>query len=334
MAYAAVLKEEFINELPNEKENDDGNNDDDVRSIFDACDGGSKTKMVGLSDQFSETKDRLLVGKDRVFSLCGLAGIGKTALAAKIYNDPAIVKDFGFRAWVNVGSDYQLDEIVKQIRAQVNFDRDYWMHRFVLDNVFSRELSCTALLKKAGKKIAENCDGLPLTIVTIAALLSKTDISLELWENVTAGENSVFTNAYDQISKYFEIPCAKLIKLWSAEGLLEPIKLGTLNEFAWKYLKALLSTSLVLVYLAVTYNGNLPHSISKLWNLQFLIVHTNLNIRPFRVRSFLPNEIWDMKELKHIQVTGSDLPDPCGMFLPNTFRRCTENVLKGLPIGI
>ncbi|KAL8490371.1 hypothetical protein ACS0TY_026037 [Phlomoides rotata] len=64
-----------------------------------------------------------------------------------------------------------------------------------------------------------------------------------------------------------------------------------------------------LRYLALTCNRNLPSSISNLRKLQYLIVHPHLSIKPCRALFNLPMEIWDMKRLKHLQVTGYDLPN-------------------------
>ncbi|KAL0339462.1 UNVERIFIED_CONTAM: putative disease resistance RPP13-like protein 3 [Sesamum angustifolium] len=75
-----------------------------------------------------------------------------------------------------------------------------------------------------------------------------------------------------------------------------------------------------LKYLAFTYNGELPASISKLWELQYLIVHKYLSIISSRARRpYLPMEIWDMQELRYLEIMGSDLPDPNseGAHLPN-----------------
>ncbi|KAL8503866.1 hypothetical protein ACS0TY_022548 [Phlomoides rotata] len=64
-----------------------------------------------------------------------------------------------------------------------------------------------------------------------------------------------------------------------------------------------------LRYLALTCNGNLPSSISNLRKLQYLIVHPHLSIKPCGALFNLPMEIWNMKRLKHLQVTGYDLPN-------------------------
>ncbi|KAG8379752.1 hypothetical protein BUALT_Bualt07G0122100 [Buddleja alternifolia] len=77
-----------------------------------------------------------------------------------------------------------------------------------------------------------------------------------------------------------------------------------------------------LRYLAFTYNGDqLPAAISKLWDLQYLIVHQHLSIKSSGTRSYFPIEIWNMKGLRHLQVMGSDLPDPpCDGCLPKLSR--------------
>ncbi|KAL0335799.1 UNVERIFIED_CONTAM: putative late blight resistance proteinR1A-10 [Sesamum radiatum] len=91
-----------------------------------------------------------------------------------------------------------------------------------------------------------------------------------------------------------------------------------------------------LRYLAFTYNKSLPASISKLWNLQYLIVHRQYpSINPSRSRC-LPIEIWNMQELRHLEVMGIDLPYPnfATPLLPNLLtllgisaESCTEEVL-------
>ncbi|KAL0373733.1 UNVERIFIED_CONTAM: putative disease resistance RPP13-like protein 3 [Sesamum radiatum] len=96
-----------------------------------------------------------------------------------------------------------------------------------------------------------------------------------------------------------------------------------------------------LKYLAFTYNGELPASISKLRDLQYLIVHKRLSIISSRARRpYLPMEIWDMHELRHLEVMGSDLPDPNseGALLPNLLtlsgisaHSCTKEVLGRIP---
>ncbi|KAK4402434.1 putative late blight resistance proteinR1A-10 [Sesamum angolense] len=163
-----------------------------------------------------------------------------------------------------------------------------------------------------------------------------------------------------------EIPTSKLINLWCAEGFVPRKTLKLLQDQATEDLEDLVSNSVVLVakgtrctynsllwlsielvkliqlrYLSFTYNGEIPASISKLQNLHYLIVHQYLSIRSSRAHhSNLPMEIWDMQELRHLQVMGSDLPDPTTQdaCLPNLLsllgisaRSCTKEVLIRIP---
>lgn len=92
-----------------------------------------------------------------------------------------------------------------------------------------------------------------------------------------------------------------------------------------------------LRYLALTCNGKIPPSISKLCELRFLIVHRHSSIIKCRgPPTYLPMEIWDMKEF---QIMGSDiLPGETTTFLANlskllhvSNRSCTKSVFEGIP---
>ncbi|KAL8545972.1 hypothetical protein ACS0TY_005908 [Phlomoides rotata] len=93
-----------------------------------------------------------------------------------------------------------------------------------------------------------------------------------------------------------------------------------------------------LTYLALMCNGKLPPSISKLLRLQFLIVHQCASIKSVGALTYLPMEIWDMKELKQLQIMGNDLPDSGGAnlrFLKTLLHvsadSCTKGVLGRIP---
>ncbi|EYU17740.1 hypothetical protein MIMGU_mgv1a018663mg [Erythranthe guttata] len=361
------------------------------------------------------------------------------------------------------------------------------------------KMPCPVELKEAGKKIAENCEGLPLTIVKVANLLFKADKTTEYWNEVAAKkQHSVFLNAYAEmlevllpsyyylpqhlkafflymgiLPQNYGIPLSKLINLWKAEGFLEPNPLTDFEQFVKKCLDELISRNVVIFrrkmyffgsystsakiekyylnsaflymcvkeagrskfyqvlnsytedaeegmksqrrlcihnnvlfaiedaynsiasvstvrsllctgpyhqyavpicleylrllrvldaltirfykfpievlikliqlrYLALTYDENLPASISKLWNLQFFIIRQHLSIvKSPENSSYLPMEIWDMKQLEHLEIMGNDLPNPnCEeeSLLPNLLtlldvspKSCTKSVFKRLP---
>ncbi|KAK6152771.1 hypothetical protein DH2020_012410 [Rehmannia glutinosa] len=395
------------------------------------------------------------------------------------------------------GSRVLLTTRIKDVADIGGIHQCYWMTDLhdteswclLRELVFGEEL-CPPQLEKAGKKIAEKCEGHPLTIVIVADFLRKADKTPDHWNKVAEKENSVFNDAYDKMlgvlypsyqylpqylkacflymgvfPQKYEIPLPKLFMLWTAEGFLErgpdkstieSLHVKCLKELSrrslvvdcqWKYnfqiktcrlhsvfwhlcrkearknkffhvvnsyadslveaiknqhrlcihknilfgikdvynsmasistARSLLCTGLHhpypvsiclgmrflrvldaltipfyefpidqilnlvhLRYLALTfYNGNIPSSISKLWNLQFLIVRRYLSIKLYNSRSYLPIEIWDMKELKHLQIMGSDLPDPCDetpilknllTLLDVSARSFTKGVVKRIP---
>ncbi|KAG8388541.1 hypothetical protein BUALT_Bualt02G0136200 [Buddleja alternifolia] len=526
----------------------------------------SMQQPVGLQDGMIRIRSWLTNDQDDLLSvsIVGMAGIGKTTLAKQVYDDPFTLSHFCNRVWVTIGRQYELDEIMMRILAQLNpeidqndlegakyiqdyvslilkgrkylivlddiWDQHTWLElkRFFPDvhngsrillttrlqevpcediingevhdmkilnkedswdllrgNLFLDNL-CPPELEKAGKKIAENCEGLPLLIVAVGNHLSKAEMTLEYWNHIAENGNAVVIDADDELSnvllssykhlfphlkacflymaafsKNYEIRASNLINLWLAEGFLEPDQPEPLEEYLVDCLIQLAENNLIMVsqwssrgtvktckvhsaywhvcvreagkekfmhvlssyansvtehmqnqrrlcvhknvlfgikdvhacmasvstttrsllctgpphqypvplcfdlmllrvldalairfylfpaevlkllqlrYFAFTYNGKLPTSISILWNLQYLIVRQSLRIKSRRAQSYLPREIWNMKGLRHLQVMGSDLPDPCGGSLPNLVtlldvnaHNCTKEVLEGIP---
>ncbi|XP_042038712.1 putative late blight resistance protein homolog R1A-10 [Salvia splendens] len=95
-----------------------------------------------------------------------------------------------------------------------------------------------------------------------------------------------------------------------------------------------------LRYLALTYPGEIPEEICGLWNLQFLIILRQLSSKTSEVVSRLPLEIWNMSELRHLQLIGRDLPAPSTSspklenlitLLDVSSHSCTPEILKRIP---
>ncbi|XP_057784515.1 putative late blight resistance protein homolog R1C-3 [Salvia miltiorrhiza] len=83
----------------------------------------------------------------------------------------------------------------------VRFLNDEESKDLLCKKVFGEEI-CPPQLDKAATKIAKNCEGLPLLIVTVAHHLSKShNRDPKYWNDVAEKRNSVFTDAYDEISK-------------------------------------------------------------------------------------------------------------------------------------
>ncbi|KAI5678582.1 hypothetical protein M9H77_09532 [Catharanthus roseus] len=131
--------------------------------------------------------------------------------------------------------------------------------------------NCPPELYTIGKQIAENCKGVPLSVVVIAGILTRTEESEGSWRNILeslgkqVGDSrqciDVLELSYrhlpDNLKPCFlylgnfpedkEIPAWKLIRLWIAEGLVQKTESESLEEVAQSYLKDLIARSLVIV---------------------------------------------------------------------------------------
>ncbi|XP_022847056.1 putative late blight resistance protein homolog R1A-3 [Olea europaea var. sylvestris] len=148
-------------------------------------------------------------------------------------------------------------------------ETDSW--NLLCQTVFGDD-SCPRELEETGKKIAQNCKGLPLSLVVIGGHLSKANRTKDHWEYVAENVKSVATAtdancseilslSYDYLPHHLkacllymgifpeddEIRVSKLIKLWVAEGFIEPVRHRTLEELAEEYLEELVSRNLILV---------------------------------------------------------------------------------------
>ncbi|KAK6125095.1 hypothetical protein DH2020_041159 [Rehmannia glutinosa] len=171
-------------------------------------------------------------------------------------------------------------------------------------NVFGEE-SCPLELEEIGKKIANNCKGLPLSIVVIGGVLANSQRTREHWEYIAENLISIVTlddnerclkilhMSYNQLSVHVK-PCflymgsisedskirvSLLVKLWVAEGFLKPISGKSSEMIAEEYLKDLIDRNLILV-----------HKLGSAGNIKFCIVHDllrDLCIREAQKERFL-----------------------------------------------
>ncbi|XP_074275981.1 disease resistance protein RPM1-like [Silene latifolia] len=133
---------------------------------------------------------------------------------------------------------------------------------------------CPEELGSLASDIVRKCDGLPLTIVAVAGLLSTKRRDCSEWKKLcdTLGpefaknrhlksSTRILLLSYDELPYYlkpcflyfgmfpedYAIDCMRLVRLWIAEGFIESCRGITLEEVALEYLTALVQRNLVQV---------------------------------------------------------------------------------------
>nr|XP_009781183.1 PREDICTED: putative late blight resistance protein homolog R1A-10 [Nicotiana sylvestris] len=143
--------------------------------------------------------------------------------------------------------------------------------KLLADKVFGIVV-CPLRLESMGKQIAQQCQGLPLSLVVIAGLLPKISRTYKDWQKVLESMKSHEGSTSEQCLailalSYNYLPCSlkacflymgafpedkeihvdKLIKIWVAEGFLKPSSHKKLEEVAEECLEDLFSRSLIIV---------------------------------------------------------------------------------------
>ncbi|XP_049387435.1 putative late blight resistance protein homolog R1A-10 [Solanum stenotomum] len=152
-------------------------------------------------------------------------------------------------------------------------------------NLFTEKLfkndPCPPLLVEIGKHIVRQCQGLPLSIVVVAGLLVKMELTHDNWKKVEENLNSFFGTvsercqsilslSYNYLPQYLracflyiggfpedrEINVSELIRLWIAEQFVKARNNKRLEVVAEEYLQELIDRSLILID-TLTANGRM-----------------------------------------------------------------------------
>ncbi|XP_027097613.2 putative late blight resistance protein homolog R1A-4 isoform X1 [Coffea arabica] len=77
--------------------------------------------VIDLADEKKLFIDRLIAGSGKlgVFSVVGMAGLGKTTLARRVYDDPSVTDHFHVQAWCCISQTYQKRELLLQILRNI-----------------------------------------------------------------------------------------------------------------------------------------------------------------------------------------------------------------------
>ncbi|XP_070015888.1 putative late blight resistance protein homolog R1B-23 [Nicotiana sylvestris] len=136
------------------------------------------------------------------------------------------------------------------------------------NKVFNKE-RCPLVLEAVGKSIAQKCGGLPLSMVLVAGILTRTKKEKHCWEqvsknlspNIQAQSEGTLDLSYQNLPHYLkpcflymgvfpedrEIQVSKLTWLWIAEGLINTHMEKLSEDIAKFYLENLIGRNLVMV---------------------------------------------------------------------------------------
>ncbi|XP_069146449.1 putative late blight resistance protein homolog R1A-10 isoform X1 [Solanum lycopersicum] len=145
---------------------------------------------------------------------------------------------------------------------------DSW--NLFIERLFKKDL-CPPLLVEIGKHIVQQCQGLPLSIVVVAGLLGKMDLTHDNWKKVEENLNSFFGTvsercqsilslSYNYLPQYLKacflyvggfpedrcINVSRLIRLWIAEQFIKARSNKRLEVVAEEYLQELIDRSLIM----------------------------------------------------------------------------------------
>ncbi|KAH0774349.1 hypothetical protein KY290_011486 [Solanum tuberosum] len=151
----------------------------------------------------------------------------------------------------------------------MDFDESWSL---LYEKVFAKD-SFPPEFEQLGKQIALKCGGLPLAIIVIAGLLSKTGKTLDEWQSVAENVSSVVSTDLEAqcmgvlALSYYHLPSHlkpcflyfaifpednlifvdKLVGLWVAEGFLKVEEMENIEEVAEKCLTDLVDRSLISI---------------------------------------------------------------------------------------
>ncbi|XP_051119161.1 putative late blight resistance protein homolog R1B-14 [Andrographis paniculata] len=85
-----------------------------------------KNTLVGFDEELMKIKDRIFGGLSQlqVIPIVGMGGIGKTALAKAVFDDPNIVEDFDIRVWVTISQGYDREQVLRGISQSMGLMND------------------------------------------------------------------------------------------------------------------------------------------------------------------------------------------------------------------
>ncbi|KAM2075911.1 hypothetical protein ACFX1T_038723 [Malus domestica] len=325
-------------------------------------------ELIGIEDKKQTLMGLLMNGKENemVVSVVGMGGSGKTTLVANTFNNENVKRQFDCYAWITVSQTYVIEDLFKQMIKKFHEGRKEEVpeHLNSIKKKKKGRTQCTRLPLYAGSgreleslawKLVEKCEDLPLAVVTLGGLMSSKRSSSE-WRRVYNSLNwhltkhpmlesmsSILLLSFNNLPNPLK-PCflycalfpedylirrKRLIKLWIAEGLVEPIDGVTPEEVAEDYLVELTGRSMLQVELRN--EAGRPKACKMHDLMRELALSTSKNEK-FGA-TYVGREIVDKAEIRRlsIQKTEGEINSCTGMSELRSF--LVFGTLKKLPSG-
>ncbi|KAK4435541.1 Disease resistance protein RPM1 [Sesamum alatum] len=87
-------------------------------------------EVVGIDEESGQLEEWLVAGEKQrsVISIVGMAGSGKTTLAARAYNSQAVKRSFNCFAWVFISQNYMIEDLLRKIMNEFSSARSDFTH--------------------------------------------------------------------------------------------------------------------------------------------------------------------------------------------------------------
>ncbi|GAY47804.1 hypothetical protein CUMW_107160 [Citrus unshiu] len=228
--------------------------DSRVRSFFVEDD-----EVVGIESIKRKLIDLMVNGRSErsVVAVVGEGGLGKTTLAGKLFNNDGLKTHFSSRAWVTVGKEYKKNDLLRTVIKE--------FHSFSgqptpveIGNMEEMELITTlrghlkdnsGLLSTKNRVVSEwkkLFDRLGSMLGSDPHLKDCNRVLSEGYYDLPHHLKSCLLY-FGLFQESCKINCARLIRLWIAEGFVQYSKRSTSEQVAEEYLNELIDRSLVQV---------------------------------------------------------------------------------------
>ncbi|KAK4436699.1 putative late blight resistance proteinR1B-19 [Sesamum alatum] len=195
----------------------------------------------------------------------------------------------------------------------------------VCEKIF-QEKTCPPELEEIGRRIAKSCKGLPLALVVIGGLLAKSQRTVLQWvyvaENLVSVINlgndeqclKILSLSYSHLPIYLkpcflymatfpedcEIPVSRLVKLWIAEGFVNPIEPRSLEDIAMEYLKELIERNLLITLSTVENFRFTAEVIKRIPNIKKLKISYRNDLEGSKFSSYCLKNLASLSKLESL----------------------------------